>query len=195
MGRLAEVDSFERTSDGATVKVDPGGGALVTADFCEPAGDDSQPLSGDTTVLVPCSGTGREAAVACSDPNNNNHKAAAGERRIYARNTSGAAVAEVHLKNDGSIVIAVLDVSSPITIQSTGAIQVNSPNVLLGAGGRQVACVGDIVAGSFRALATAPGSPIVPVPPATPTPTGGIPFVGKIISGVQGVEAGTGTGA
>jgi hypothetical protein len=191
MGRIAHVESFAREDDGPTVKADPGGGALVTADHCEPAGDDSQPLPGDYATLVPCAGTGREAAVAYCDPIPGNKVAGAGERRIYSRDSAGTPVAEVYCRADGSILIRAIN-GAPIEVRSTGTITANSPDVRLGGGGKPVAIISGMIAGTMHGLAGAPGSPLVPNP--APVPGAGVPFVAKIISGVSGVKASNGTG-
>jgi len=194
MGEIGTVKRFERDGADANVIVDTGGVNDRTAGHFEGAGDDSQPLPGDAAALQPGAGTGEKQAVGYHDPDEGNKVAAAGEHGIYSRNpTTGVAVARVIPRNDGSIEIESLN-GAPIEIKSTGRVTVNSPDVRLGSGGRPVACVGDFIAGSVRAVSAAPGSPIVAVPPSVNTPTGGVPFVGQIISGVTGVEGGTGTG-
>jgi hypothetical protein len=190
MGRIAEVLSIERTSDGTAIKVDPGGGANVTAQHFADAGDDSQPLPGDFTALEDSSGAGAEQVSGYHDPKNAG-QAGPGEKRIYSRNADGAPVAEVWLKANGEVVIKVLASSAPITIESTGPIVVKSPDVRLGdAPGRPVARVGDLVAVTVpQLLSAAPGSPCVPVPPTAVTPTGGYVAAGQIISGRNSVKA------
>jgi hypothetical protein len=189
MGSVGHIESFDRTEPAA--KVDPGGGALVTAQHYGAPGDDAAPLPGDFAALQPCAGTGRSQALGYCDPIAANRKAAGGERRIYGRNAQGQAVCEVWCKSDGSVVIDVIDGTAPIEIRSMGTIVVNSPDVRLGAGGRQVATVGDLVVGTVHALGAAPGTPIVPGPPV---PGGGVQFAARIVSGVSGVKASTGTG-
>jgi len=195
MGDTGTVLRFERDGAKADSIVDTGGSNSRTAEHFEGAGDDGQPLAGDAAALQHGAGTGDKQALGYSDPVEGNKVAGPGEKRIYSRNpTTGAAVAAVYCKADGTIMIESLN-GQPIEIKSTGTVTVNAPDVRLGAGGRQVACVGDFVGGSVRGLCTAPGSPLAPVPPAKPTTTGGVPFVGQIISGVTGVEAGTGDGS
>lgn len=196
MGRIATVVSIERAQDeGAQVvdvQCDPGGGAAVTAEHFAPPGDDSLPLPGDSAALEDSSGSGREQISGYLDPKNEG-QAAAGEKRLYSRATDGSPVAEVWLKNDGSILVRVLKAGgAELRLESEGPIIVESPDVRLGpAPGRKLAGVGDFVVGSLRALSGPPGAPIVPVPPAAPTPTGGVGFVGQIVSGFQSLKGGT----
>lgn len=196
MGEIGTVKRFERDGANADTVVDTGGVNTRSAEHFEGAGDDSQPLPGDAAALQPGANTGGKQALGYSDPVAGNKVADPGEKRTYSRNpTTGAAVAAVYCKSDGTIMIESLN-GAPIEIRSTGRVTVNSPDVRLGEGGRQVACVGDFVAGSVRGatLVGAAPVPLLPIPPSAPTPTGGVPFVGQIISGVTGVEAGTGDG-
>ncbi len=188
-GSVGHVESFDRTT--AETKVDPGGQTLVTAQHYTPPGVDASPLPGDFVALQPCAGTGRVQELGVCDPIAANRKAANGEHRIYGRNAQGVAICEVHCKADGSVVIAVLSGSAPIEIRSAGTITINSPDIRLGAGGLPVATQGALVVGTIHALGTAPGTPIVPGPPI---PGGGVPFAGRIVSGVIGVGASPGTG-
>jgi hypothetical protein len=196
MGRTGIVTAVERhDEDGVQVvdvQCDPGGGATVTAELYQGPGDDALPLPGDSVALQEGTGQGIEQAVGFSDGKNAG-TAEGGERRLYGRSDEGDPVCEIHLKKNGRILIKVLKTGgAPIDIESDGVINVKSPDVRLGStpGGRKIACVGDLVVGSIHALSAAPGSPIVPVPPATPSPTGGIGFSGQIVSGVQSASAG-----
>ena len=103
MGKLTLVKSFERAESGTSdVKVDPGGGPLITAQHFSDPGDDSHPLPDDYATTVGTLSTGRENAVGYVDPNNQ-QKAQPGEKRIYARDENGDQVCEIWLKNDGSV--------------------------------------------------------------------------------------------
>ena len=107
MGRIAKLLSFVRSSKNnakvSDVKVDPGGGANITAEHFSPAGDDSSPLPGDYVALNSDSGAGRYTAIGYIDPLND-PKSNAGDKRIYARDEStGVVVAEFWLKNTGEI--------------------------------------------------------------------------------------------
>ncbi|MCP4444595.1 MAG: hypothetical protein GY811_04520 [Myxococcales bacterium] len=108
MGRIAAILSFIRSSaHGAKVsdvKVDPGGGANVTAQHFAPAGDDAHPLPGDYAITVGVPRTGSEAVVGYVDPNSD-QKAQAGDKRIYARDSGGVVVVEVWLQGDGTALV------------------------------------------------------------------------------------------
>lgn len=108
------------------VKVDTGGGANATADHYSAPGDDSHPLPGDRVALVDTQGARRRAAVAYLDTKND-QTAGPGEKRIYARDASGAAVAEVWLKSDGSIVID--NGSGTVTLKTNGDVDANGATI------------------------------------------------------------------
>lgn len=192
-GEQAEVVSVERKRDGdahvVDVLVDDGNGDTFTVDLFQPPGDDSLPLPGDTALLQESAGSGNKAAVAFNDPANEG-KAGNGERRIYSRTAEKKIAADVWLKADGSVHIEVHELTAKVFIKTKGAVIIDSPDIRLGdeQSSRPIACLGDMVSGSIKALSTAPGSPILPAAGA-PTPTGGVPFVGKIISGSPRAKA------
>lgn len=129
MSRVAVLLSFERVNDGghgADVKVDPNGGSPVTAPHFACPGDDSFPLAGDYVALEDSSGSGAEQATGYADVRNAG-KARAGEKRIYARDASGATVVEVWLKNDGSIVIS--NASGSFTLAPSGVVAINGVTI------------------------------------------------------------------
>lgn len=119
--RLGEVKTFERVDeDGAKVallKVDTGGDT-VTVYHHGDAGDDSQPLQGDTAVLdeaeenVLSYGDTRTAGV--SGP---------GDKRIYARKSDGSLAFEVWLKSDQTIVIG--NENGHIQMAANGDVTIN----------------------------------------------------------------------
>lgn len=84
------------------VKMDPGGGPIVTAEHFQPAGDDSPALPGDYGYAAPGPQAGRYAVVGYVD-SFNAPKAVPGEKRLYARDAAGATVGAVWLKGDGTI--------------------------------------------------------------------------------------------
>lgn len=107
MGRIARLLSFVRVMRRGVrltdVKADPGGGANVTAAHFAAPGDDSNPLRDDYVALLPIPRSGGDVVVGYADTLNA-PKAEPGEKRIYARDAdTGAAVAEVWIKSDGSI--------------------------------------------------------------------------------------------
>ncbi len=131
MGRLAAVLSYIRTTiNGAQVtdvKVDPGGGANVTAHHFAPVGDDSPPLVGDIAVLVAMPRTGSEAVVGYLDPINI-PLAQAGEKRTIARDqTTGITVVELWLKNDGSALLS--NALGSIALLTDGSVNINGVTI------------------------------------------------------------------
>jgi hypothetical protein len=123
--RIAELLSFTRaTVDEAKisdVKVDPGGGANITARHYSAPGDDSHPLPGDSVVLVEAPGAGAQSAVGYLDPVNEG-QAAAGEKRVYSRNADGEPVAEVWLKSDGEVLVRSIEGGSVVRIAPDGIV-------------------------------------------------------------------------
>jgi hypothetical protein len=192
MGRIAEVLSVERSGAGALVKVDPGGGANVSAEHFGDSGDDSLPLPGDFTALEESAGAGAEQVSGYHDSKNEG-KAKPGEKRIYSRSTAGTPVAEIYLRDDGRIVIEVLKTGgASLLIKSAGTVVIDSPDIRIGneSASQPIARVGDLVAVTVpQLLSAAPGSPCVPVPPTAVTPTGGYVAAGQIISGKSGAKA------
>lgn len=198
-GKIAEVKSFDRGSDGANVTVDPGGGALLTAAWFEGSGDDSQPLPGDFVALDESTGAGTAQTTGAFDPVNAG-QALPGEKRLYSRKADGSVVGEVWLKNDGSLSLKSFG-ANPITMTFepasgavtllVGTLDIQADTIKLGKGaGKQVACVGDLVAVTVpQLLSTTPGNPVVPVPPTAVTATGGYVAAGQIISGRPAVKA------
>lgn len=192
-GTLVTVVSTERKveEDGShlvDVLVDDNGDQYP-AELYQAPGEDSLPLPGDSALLQEAPGTGSKAVVGFDDPLNPG-KAEDGEKRIYSRTEAGKLAADIWLKKDGSVHIEVHDLTAPIFLKTKGPVIIDSPDVRLGneTASRQVACVGDMVAGSIKALCTAPGSPLVPAAGA-PTATGGVPFVAQIISGSPNAKA------
>ena len=118
---IGEVKGFERGTDAdgnlvSEVKVDPGGGALVTAELFEGSGVDAPPLDGDLVALVDGPGRGTKLAVAAWDPKNAG-KAAQGEYRIIARDPlTGAPVAELWIKGNGDLDITSIKPGGKVTI-------------------------------------------------------------------------------
>jgi hypothetical protein len=192
-GTLATVIATERRQDGnvhlTDVQVDAGAGDITTAELYQAPGEDSLPMAGDTALLQEAAGSGVKAAVGFDDPNNAG-TAEPGERRGYSRQADGTPAAEYHLKANGDVFIRSFVATGKIYLESAGPVIVKSPDVRLGdeTASRQVACVGDLVAGSIHALTTTPGVAIAPVA-GSPTPTLGVPFTAQIISGSPRAKA------
>lgn len=190
-GTLATVISTERKQESegdesahmVDVIVDAGGGDNTPAELYQPPGDDALPLPGDGALLQEAPGSGNKGTIGFNDPANEG-KAAPGEKRFYSRQQSGALAADIWLKNDGSVHIEIHDLEAPVYVKTKGPVIIDSPDIRIGDEGasRPIACVGDFVAGSINALCTAPGNLLAPAAGA-PTASGGVPFVGQIISG------------
>lgn len=123
MGNVAIVLS----NSGKDLKVDRGNGDNVTAQQFGPAGDDAPPLKGDYSALSAAKGSGNASAVAYRDQTAENYKAKAGEKRIYARSQSGAVVAEVYLKNDGTAEIK--NNSGLFVMEPSGDVVINGVRI------------------------------------------------------------------
>lgn len=98
--------SFKNRNDASTGEVicDQGGGNTITADYFQPAGEDSQPLPSDALAVLKIRHEGRGLVIGVSDPKNG-QKAAKGEKRLYSRDSAGNEVAEIWVQNDGSVLI------------------------------------------------------------------------------------------
>ncbi len=129
---LGKLLSFIRTlKNGAKlsdVKFDPGGGPNVTAEHFSAPGDDSHPLPGDYVIGVSIQRSGGSAVVGYLDPKNG-QKAAAGDKRIYARNSAGAGIVELWLKNDGTA--ALENASGSVTLSPNGDITVDGAAITI----------------------------------------------------------------
>ena len=135
MSRTAVVISVEKLDDeGAKVrevKCDVGGGDVLTADLASPPGEDSEPLPGDAVALAEGSGAGELVAVGVLDTANE-LKAAGGEVRRYARDESGAPVAEIWIKATGDIAITAIKSGANIeisTVESGGKVTINGVEI------------------------------------------------------------------
>jgi hypothetical protein len=107
--------------------------------------------------------------------------------RTYHIVAKEGATIELFVDGPGAVNIKATG-QAAINLTGEGVVTVNSPDVRLGdSPGQPIARVGDIVVGSIRGTTVA--GPLLPVPPATPTATGGVPFTGKIVSGKVGVKA------
>jgi hypothetical protein len=134
MGRIVIIKNFaralreggERVSD---VIVDPGGGANITVQHYADPGDDSHPVMSDRGVIVGTPGKGRARIVGYADLINT-PKALVGDKRIYSRDSNGASIAEIWLKNDGSIVVS--NTNGNFELKNDGSIDINGDVVITG---------------------------------------------------------------
>lgn len=106
------------------VKVDPGGGANITAQHFAPTGDDAHPLPDDYAATMSVPRTGSEVAIGYIDPKNE-QKAQPGDKRIYARDPEdGSTVVEVWLKNDGTALVSNAEAS--VEVKPDGSISASN---------------------------------------------------------------------
>lgn len=127
--RLAKVLSFLRTLRNeawvSDVKVDRAGGDNRTPEHYADPGDDSFPLSGDYAATGNFEGNTRSAVIGYLDPVNE-PKAAAGDKRIYARDAStGVLIVDFWLKNDGTAITE--NKNGRITLAPDGSTTIESP--------------------------------------------------------------------
>ena len=127
LGKL--LSFFRGTRNGSKlseVKLDPGGGPNVTAEHFSAPGEDAFPLPGDYVVSVSIQRSGGSAVVGYLDPKND-QKAASGEKRIYARDNSGASIVELWLKNTGEATL--VNASGYITLKQSGEVEINGAKI------------------------------------------------------------------
>ena len=120
------LSTRRKTINGAPVidvKADPGGGALHTSNQFSAPGDDALPLADDYALDVALARTGGVATVGYSDSKNTG-QAGAGEKRIYARDSSGAVVAEVFLHGDGEV--EAKNGAASITLAPDGTVTIGN---------------------------------------------------------------------
>lgn len=106
-------------------RVDPGGGAAVTASQFAPAGDDSAPLKSDKLLLVEVPKSGVFCIVGYADTINT-PEALAGERKLYARNAGGTIMCSLWLKADGSVHI---EGAGSIVMEAGGNVVINGVTI------------------------------------------------------------------
>jgi len=111
---------------GKDVKVDRGSGDNVTAQHFGPSGDDSPPLPGDYAVLSNATGTGRQSAVGYRDAKNAG-QAAPGEKRVYARDSSGAVIAQIWATGAGEV--SVFNNNGAFTLEPSGDVVINGVRI------------------------------------------------------------------
>lgn len=164
MGRIALVIEFVQkilTSGGraGVAKVNPGGGANITAQHFADSGDDSYPLPGDYAAMIDTPRTGSAASIGYVDLANE-PKAKPGEKRIYARDSNtGQTVLEMWLQNDGKL--TVLNNNTELTILPSGSIRGGNGNGffelqddgVFNVNGTEIKTDGDVVV-PFRITAT-----------------------------------------
>ena len=129
--RIGEVVQLERdvNSQGAKidkVMLDMGGGINnhIEGKFYTTLGDDSNPLPLDYGVLTPTNKDGGGSGLVTGFLDIiSDKKAEPGEKRIYARDSTGQPVAEIYLKKDGSLLIS--NGSGNVDLLANGNINLN----------------------------------------------------------------------
>lgn len=108
-GVIGKLLSFVRAPrNGAAqsdVKLDTGGGDVLTATHAQGAGDDAHPLPGDYPISIRIDRSGGLFVVGFVEPDAV-QAAQPGDRRLYSRDGSRAEVAQVWLKNDGTVLVS-----------------------------------------------------------------------------------------
>lgn len=183
LGKLLSFIRGDRNSAKVSdVKLNPGGGPNVTAEHFSAPGDDAHPLPGDYVVGVPIQRSGGSAVVGYLDPKND-QKAAAGDKRIYARNSAGASIVELWLKNDGTAVLenakgsVVLKLTGEIDSRNTNGYYTLKDDGEIEANGARITTGGDVITASGVSLDNHPhnqgndsdGDSEVPTDPPTAT--------------------------
>jgi hypothetical protein len=166
MGIVGRVLSFFRVTRGSAflseVKSALSGSNhnRTVAHFSAP-NEDSAPLPGDFELVIKQRGTGRYAVVGYADTVNAK-KSEGGEKRLFSRNAGGTEVAELWLKNDGSIRLS--NAFGYFELKPDGSVESN---------GAKITLIGDFITASgvslmlhTHAVTTAPGT----TGPAIPTP-------------------------
>ena len=145
MGLIGKILSFTRvTRNGAKlsdVKVDVGGGEIITAEYSHPANSESFPLVDDYAILEKVPRTGGYIAVSFIETDAL-QKVTLGEKRLYARSGRDE-ICQVWLKNDGTV-LADND-SGSFELKPTGAIK-----GLNGNGYFELEVAGDFVANGAK---------------------------------------------
>jgi len=120
--------SFVRITRGesklSVSKVDPGGGANISSEHFSSPGDDSYPLESDIVAILPIPRSrGADGVCVGYADIKNPKKANMGDKRIYARDSSGNEIAEIWIKNTGEVLID--NGNGTIKLEAGGNINLN----------------------------------------------------------------------
>lgn len=130
MGRigviLAIMKQVIRGANVTIIKTQIGGGEVVTAPLLTVAGDDSPPLPGDDVIIVELPSRGTYIAVGSID-HDNEQAAGNGERRIYARDSSGARVAQIWIKSSGEVTVE--NNNGSVLLEASGDVVANGATI------------------------------------------------------------------
>ena len=123
MGFIATIVEIK----GRKIKIDSGGGNIITADLYLPPGDDSKPLKMDYVAAMFILKSGAAVVIDSADLQNA-LLTDEGEKRIYSRNKStGDVVAEIWLKNTGEI--SINNNSGTIVLEPSGVCNINGATI------------------------------------------------------------------
>lgn len=185
--RIAKVLGFERDGTKETVKVDPGGGAPVTAAHVASPGVDAPPLPGDYAEISESTGKGTRRVVGYYD-HRNTRLAEGGELRIYGRDSDGNVVNSWWLKGDGTVVLE--NAGGTFEFLPSGTARCTFPEVELCDGaGQSVSRVGDFAAVVIPALMVIdPVSGNLPVVPAAVGIGAKLAAAAIVVSGRSGLK-------
>ncbi len=137
-GIIAEVTRIVRGSVTVSdVRANSGGDVNATGELYQPAGEDAQPLQGDIALMHRAEGTSGEYDCVGFVDTRNAPQSNSGEKRMYARNaTTGAIVATVWLKNDGTVVVE--NSSGSMELKPSGEFTINTSGKITSAGDYEV---------------------------------------------------------
>lgn len=122
---VGDVKGFESSGIDAQVKVDLGlNGSPDEVDHYEPAGLEINPLDDDQALCVPAGPV--SACVGYADAHSP-REGARGEPVLYARDASGARVARVWLKRDGTI--EIYNENGSIKMEPNGTVNINGVEI------------------------------------------------------------------
>lgn len=106
MGFITEITAVEQNERNGVefrqLKVNAEATWALTVEQFSSAGDDSPPMTGDYAATTSLTRKGGQAAVGYIDPKLT-PVSNPGEKRVYSRDANGAEVAQLYLKNDGSV--------------------------------------------------------------------------------------------
>lgn len=106
IGKLLSFTRVERNEAKLSdLKVDVGGGDVLTAEYTNPTGEDAVPLKDDYVTLLRINRSGRVLVVGFVETDAQ-QTAQAGEKRFYARNEQREEMVQLWLKNDGTALIS-----------------------------------------------------------------------------------------
>jgi hypothetical protein len=157
VGIVAEVVAV----DGDDIKVDELDPR--TPEHYQPAGDDAKPLRGDYAAISgDDEGSSSGSIVAFHDPVDANRKAAAGEKRIYARSSSGQLVGDVWLKGDGTMVMQnhLAPLGGRFEMMANGDVVIN---------GVTITAAGDVISKTVTLATHTHLTAMAPTAPPTPS--------------------------